>query len=128
MASAGKFLVQDIAPDIAELCDSWHTNDGYGLGSDDAVKLADLLDQAINSGLASEWIRGFSRWQAGLADEECVGCHGKGLRTNGSSSDICLACKGRGHYRPSATSCVVDVDDVREFSAFARASGGFAIW
>ena len=124
-------LVQEIAPDIAELCDSWYTNDGCGLGTDEAIKLADLLDQAIATGMVSEWIKGLLAWQADLPDEECVACHGDvGNKPsgNGAASNACLVCKGRGHYRPSAALVVLDVDDVREFSTFVRASGGFAIW
>jgi hypothetical protein len=39
-----------VAPEFADHCENWHTNDGDGLNAEDSAALADKLQQEIDSG------------------------------------------------------------------------------
>jgi hypothetical protein len=140
------------APDEAAPCKYWHSNDGTGLDAAQSVALADKLDAMLADGEVVDWIRSRDSAIAKLPDDPCRICRGTGIRTDqvgvsgGWPSKVvepfdsdqrpnpragqvgsCNACRGRGSARPLATWYPLEENDVREFSQFVRASGGFRI-
>jgi hypothetical protein len=142
----------DLAPAECEPCEYWHSNDGDGLGRKQSVALAVRLDAVISNGEAEAYIKERDDRLAAMKDVACSICAGSGVRTdavgvsNGWPLTIvaeldsdqrpnpragqvgsCNACGGRGSRRPYDSYYGLDLDDVKEFSAFVRASGGFEI-
>lgn len=141
-------FVCDTCPTVAARCSGWFENSGDGLGSDDAVELADLLDAAVADGTAAHYVSARNAHLQGLPDERCIYCRGTGVRDDAVGAKAgfpekpinnpdhhrfgqkgwCNGCDGLGTVRPFVTSYHLAVEDVTEFAAFARDSGGFEIW
>jgi hypothetical protein len=47
----------EVAPDIAEKCSFWHSNDGDGLNAEDSVELARRLKSAVDRGNARAYAK-----------------------------------------------------------------------
>ena len=45
----------EVAPDIAARCKYWGSNDGDGLGKEDSIRLAELLQAEIDSGRCRQY-------------------------------------------------------------------------
>jgi len=133
--------------------DGWHYNDGCGLDVQWSIRLADALDEMLSTGEAEAYVNVREAMLKQLPCEICSLCEGTGLRSvqpgrqRGipecniaqeedctpdhpafSETDWCGRCNGRGSLPNWETYYHVDLDDIREFSAFLRASGGFQIW
>jgi hypothetical protein len=138
----------NIAPDIAGKVESGHYNDGDGLGADDAVALARVLTQSLESGQTAEYERIYNEQRAATPRIECDLCDGTGIRTDAVGRDAgmpekelddasaialgrafgwCNACNGEGMKDSFDTYYYFTVDNVREFAQFCAASGGFSI-
>ena len=135
-------------PHITENCGNLHTNDGDGLSDSDAVELADGIDAAVANGIAAEYLNARDAALNAMPDEQCLLCTGTGIRTDpvglryGQNTVLieklthprrgqrgwCNGCDGVGQQRPFATTYHLELDDLRDFCAFLRASGGFEIW
>lgn len=148
-------LVCEIAPDIAAACKYWQSNDGDGLDAAASALLADALEVALADGSAARWIAAHDARAAAAPNRPCIHCGATGVRsddigkrmkqpervceatTNLGAGPVphpragqqgwCNGCDGRGWQEAWEKSYHVDADDVREFSAFLRASGGFEI-
>jgi hypothetical protein len=140
--------VENIHPEIAELVEHGHSNDGDGLNASDSVRLAKLLQEDLGSGTASEYIAERGKMLADLPKEECRQCHGTGIRTDeagvaqgmserelspeiailtGRTKGWCNGCHGEGFNEPFATNYYLEEEDIREFADFLLESGGFKI-
>lgn len=140
--------VEDLHPEIAQLVPYAHSNDGDGLTRMRSIQLADLLDGDIESGRASEYIDTRNRVIAEIPMEPCEFCDSTGIRTDevgvnagmpereltkefaeklGRTHGTCNGCNGLGEREPFQRWYFLELDDIREFSAFVRASGGFEI-
>lgn len=140
--------VEDLHPEIAQLVPYAHSNDGDGLTRMRSIQLADLLDGDIESGRASEYIDTRNRVIAEIPMEPCEFCDSTGIRTDevgvnagmpereltkefaeklGRTHGTCNGCNGLGEREPFQRWYFLDLDDIKEFSAFVRASGGFEI-
>jgi hypothetical protein len=115
----------EVAPDIAQHCRSWHTNDGDGLDADRALQLADRLQAELGSGRTAHYAQIRASRLEAVPNEPCDICHGTGARTDGNQ---CPACGGTGYVRPWETVYPFAVENVAEFIAFLRACGGFQIY
>lgn len=140
------FIIEN-SPIIAAKCEHWHSNDGDGLDADDARRLADHLDQMVADGTAEVYVTQRDADLAALSMERCELCEGTGIRRDrvgiehGQIERLietpghkrqgqrgwCNACDDTGEREPWARSYFLEIDDIREFAAFARASGGFEI-
>lgn len=141
------------APVETAPCKYWHSNDGVGLDAAQSVALADKLDELLKIGEVADWVKARDASLAALPDERCDVCKGSGIRTdqigyehgwptkvveakdrdgraNPRAGQVgsCNGCGGRGTNRPFATWYPLEENDVREFSQFVRASGGFKIY
>lgn len=141
-------------PGIAAKCQYWHSNDGDGLGAKASVKLADAIDEALASGMVDEYAKMHEERIAKIPREDCNLCDGTGIRTDEiGNRDIqplrvivesdqeedgpphprmgkvgwCNGCGGYGTRKSWESHYPFSVDNVREFSTFARYSGGFRI-
>jgi hypothetical protein len=124
------------APRIAAKCPYWHSNDGAGLSAKDSIALADILQAEIDSGRCDAFAKIRDAELAAIPNEVCRLCDGTGVRKpipEVGAGDLkrgglkCNACEGTGSVRPSTTYYPFDVDNVRQFIAFLRESGGFEI-
>ena len=122
-------------PAIASACTYWGSNDGDGLDAAGAVALADALEADLASGYVQSWADQYEATLAALPMEPCTLCGGTGARTDevGQSHGLdkpggCNGCGGRGECEPWARAYPFSVENVAEFAAFCRASGGFEIW
>lgn len=141
-------LCQAMAPDVCKACQHWHSNDGDGLDATGAVALGQLLERRIADGTVARYVTERERYLAGLPDETCDLCHGTGIRNDAigighgqpeklitepadhprlGQKGWCNGCDGKGKVRPFATHYPCSVENVAEFAAFCKASGGFDI-
>jgi len=92
--------VQLLAPVESAPCTHWQSNDGKGLNAAQSVALADKLDALIASGSVQKYIE---------VDDATI------------KQAVAQGDKYADWYS-------LELNDVREFSAFLRDSGGFKIW
>lgn len=119
-----------VAP-IAHKVQYGHSNDGDGLNAADSVILADLLEQELTSGRTADALMMYELELEALPDEFCNICAGTGKRLPppvcGAGDQPCNGCQATGRRRPFETYYHTSVEDIQEFVAFLRASGGFEI-
>lgn len=126
-------LCQAMAPDVCKACKHWQSNDGDGLDKNHALALAAVLESRLADGTIAKLIAERDARIAMLPDEPCDICDGKGKRSdalavaNGWDKKPCNACDGKGTQRPWETHYPCSVENVAEFAAFCKASGGFEI-
>ena len=90
------------------------------------AKLAMRLCGLLESGAVKAYCTNHAARLAKLPDEACLRCKGTGFRV--SNPDIpCLQCGGSGKVAAFDRAYSVDEEDVKEFAAFLKACGGFAI-
>jgi hypothetical protein len=140
--------VEDQHPEIAELVEHAHSNDGDGLGSRDSKKLAKLLLEDFDSGKVVEYVAERNKYLSELPFEDCHICEGTGIRTDevgksagwdtkelepdisiivGRTIGSCNACNGVGKRENWATNYYLEADDIKEFAEFLVDCGGFQI-
>ena len=125
--------VQEVAPDITKHCRYWQSNDGDGLGADDANQLADRLQKELDSGRTLSYERRFASRFEGMPKVSCWRCDGigtgEGILGNPETDGIkCNICEGSGFTRPDDPAYRFFVQWVADFTAFLRECGGFEIW
>jgi hypothetical protein len=107
-----------------------------GLGADDSLRLADILQREIDLGRTERFARIYASKQEATPNEPCDLCEGTGTRKrapeggagdpkNGGSR--CNGCDGTGFRRPFDCDCPFNVENVVRFLAFLRGCGGFMI-
>lgn len=144
--------VTELAPQETRSCTHWHTNDGDGLNKAQSIRLADKLDELLASGAIESYVQITDAEIATKGRVQCVICNGTGIRTDavgeanhmpdtivnvGPDDDPgnprvglkgwCNGCNGWGSTTHPDSWYGLETNDVREFSAFIRASGGFRI-
>ena len=128
--------VCEVAPDIADKCHNWQTNDGDGLKAKDARQLADILQKEIDIGHTEAYARRYASDQEMAPDVACDLCGGTGTRkpiphigAGDPKADgvLCNKCDGKGHVRPWSTEYPFSVENVQTFAIFLRGCGGFKI-
>ncbi|MFV0373746.1 hypothetical protein [Microbacterium sp.] len=128
-------------PELTAGCTHWQSNDGDGLDENGALALADALDRDLANGRVTAHADQYATEIAALPDSDCDLCQGTGLRTDGigrsrgmdkprdrdTGKGGCNGCQGTGRRRHWDKNYSFDVENVREFAAFLRHSGGFEI-
>lgn len=132
----------------SELADHGHSNSGAGLDGLKALSLADILSMEIESGRTAEHERKHNEYLASLPRVDCVTCEATGIRTDavglqmsqptkelsqevqiltGRTHGWCNGCNGVGTVESWQMHYPFTVENVREFVAFLKESGGFSI-
>ena len=125
--------VCEVAPELIDddLRERGHFNDGAGLGGVKSRKLAEVLQNEIDSGSTAIYASNWQKELDALPDEPCDICGATGKRLPapqvGPGNEECNGCKGKGTKRPLATWYPFSVENVQEFVDFLRDSGGFRI-
>jgi hypothetical protein len=124
-------------PEIsAEDHENGHYNSGYLISDAQAKAIAQRLNELLATGEVAEYEEKYTANMESLPDEPCKICAGTGIRPNGridfgeewfKHTHGCNGCSGKGKVRPHETWYPFDVENVREFAAFAEHSGGFRI-
>lgn len=136
-------------PEIAELVEYGHSNDGDGLGARKSKELAKLLMDDLNSGLAKNYVNLRNKALSELPMDDCEYCEATGIRTDevgikngfpdkelepdvqiivGREKGYCNACNSLGKKEHWATHYFLDEDDIKDFAEFLKDCGGFEIW
>jgi hypothetical protein len=112
-----------IAPDLAAQCTHLKSNDGDGLGAEQAVALADRLEIEIKEGRCERYAR-----EEAPPAELCPLCEGTGMKkpwpfigAGDMITGIPCLCGGGMIWD-------FDVETVQAFVSFLRSCGGFEIW
>ena len=109
-----------------------HTNDGWGLESLQTQALVQRLEQALTSGHTERYASAYRSRLAALPLEPCHICAATGARAEppaiGPGPYPCNACDGHGQVPSFETHYPFEVENVREFVAFLKDSGGFEIY
>lgn len=121
-------LVTTLCPKESAACEYWYSNGGDGLDAVGARALADALQDKVNHGVVSTYIKNRNAELEAMPNESCWLCEGTGKHPRAGQVGWCNGCDGTGFVRPFETEYEVEEDDVREFIAFLRDSGGFAIY
>ncbi len=105
-------LVTALCPHETSSCEHWFSNDGDGLGSAEALALADALERKLRSG----------EFAAALCDPNLI-----------SNTEPPIAAPLNAWFESQGLhvvheEAVVEEHLVARFAAFVRASGGFKIW
>ena len=125
-----------VAPEITANCALWETNDGDGLKQQDALALADLLQDEVDSGRCKIFADEYEATRQALPKVPCWFCEGTGKRKpvpeSGAGNEItgirCNGCEGSGSMEDWESHFPFSVDNVPEFISFLRGCGGFEIW
>lgn len=138
-----------VAPEITAKCKYWQSNDGDGLGDEDSKRLADVLQDEIDSGRCEAYALNYDLTLRAEPDQTCSLCNGSGVRTDvvgvemkmpervvsvdaghhrAGQTGYCNGCNGKGSRRPDSNSYPFSVENVQEFIEFLRGCGGFEIW
>ena len=146
--------ILDLAPEEAAGCTYWHSNDGDGLDGEGAIRLADRIDALLTSGVIDLYVEARDKSVKALPRITCHLCDGTGIRSDEVGRQMkqpemlinaadpiradashprfgqtgwCNGCNGCGTKPDSATFYGLEANDLREFAAFCRDSGGFEI-
>lgn len=140
--------VEDVHPDIAELVEYAHSNDGDGLDAENSKKLAKRLKEDYRGGKIHEYHQKYQKELSELPMDECRICEGTGVRTDqigvdagwdtkelpedvkiivGRERGSCNACSGLGKTEAWATNYPFDPEVMLEFAYFLEDCGGFQI-
>jgi hypothetical protein len=150
---AGKLINWDESSPVCTVirgAGGWYYNSGDGLNAESSAKLADALDKMLVNGEVTAYINMREMRIKQLPNEmTCHVCQGtgviiedmtrqRGMREHELAAEKgfgpnyggtrCGCCNGRGWLRNPDKEYYLCVDDIRQFSEFLRASGGFQIW
>lgn len=141
-------LCLEMAPDLCAPCTHWHSNDGDGLDAEGAQALGEFLEARIASGEVAAYVKDYEAAQAAAEKRPCDLCSTTGIRTDelgrqyGHPEKVitepadhprlgqtgwCNGCNGEGWQEAWIRCYPLDVENVAEFAAFLKASGGFEI-
>ena len=111
-------MCRRLAPRESKGCKGWETNSGHGLNAADAIRLADRLDELLADGSIAAYIED-------TGEPPVTELQANVLKFMKSFTK---AVGGGAVDAPGLAAPAVTEDDVREFIAFLKSCGGFAIW
>ena len=122
-----KYVLDNV--DIPDDDDSfeWQSNDGYEVSEESALKIAETLERLVKEGHTARYAQEYKQWQEGLPLVDCWICDGTGQCDDLDVQGACFVCGGLGKKNDWNTRYSFSVENVQEFGAFCRDSGGFRI-
>ena len=140
----------DIGSEIidSQTAEEGHMNMAAGLNAEQASKLAELLQEEIDSGRTAQYESHINEVRASLPREDCKWCNATGIREDevglkdghpfkelkpeiqiltGRTYGWCNACDGIGTVENWAANYPFSLENVINFVKFCRESGGFHI-
>ncbi|MEU1184199.1 hypothetical protein ABZ464_42635 [Streptomyces sp. NPDC005820] len=134
-------FLQSEFPDLTAGCADWDTNAGAGLDGGAAILLGEAVGRAVASGRVAAYEAQRAERLSALPRPECDLCEGRGYRTDKlgvfygldkprdpvTGKGGCNKCEGTGTVEPLEREYGFDTQNVADFGAFLRASGGFRI-
>lgn len=128
-------FLTDTYPELTYACEYWQSNDGDGLDAEGSAALALVLNRDLDNGTVDAYATNRAVDLACLPLQECWLCHGTGSRTDEigrryglDKPGACNGCQGAGKTPHPDTQYPFTVENVREFTTFLTACGGFEIW
>lgn len=111
----------------------WQSNDGQIVSISTAIKIAERLQAMINSGHVTRYADRYIKEQEDTPQMECKCCNGTGWRDDlepewREACNGCNACHGTGKVDQPTIRYPFSTENVAEFAAFCKDSGGFEIW
>jgi hypothetical protein len=106
----------------------------------------EALQREVDAGRTEAYARRYASEREMMPDEPCNACAGTGVRKNVRHRDAdenpfphcgvgdlkeggkCYRCQGTGYIRPRTSEYEFSTENVTDFIAFLRKSGGFSIW
>ena len=147
------YLVETLCPDEAAACQHWYSNDGDGLDAAGAAALAAKLEERRDGGDVAAHCAQLDALTAAVPRDACPICGGSGedsdpvedapelepgemlvidltlpARPRRPNGKPCVTCHGVGTIEPLERWGRCTPNDVDQFIAFVKASGGFEIW
>jgi hypothetical protein len=116
-----------------------HTNSGIRISEKKALAIASTLEQLLERGEVARYAVAYAEALQALPNEVCQLCRGSGARNEKlecvdveaiprlSAPGGCNGCGGAGKLRPFCTHYPFGEENVLEFAAFCRQSGGFEV-
>jgi hypothetical protein len=105
-------------------------NDGLALDEEQAMQLASILEEELESGNAKQWEKDIAEHNKNCY-EECKLCQGTGRMKDpseiGAGNITCIICNGAGKM-PTVKWIGFSEANVRKFMEFVKDSGGFNIY
>lgn len=121
-----------VAPELCGKVKYAYTNDGDGLGARDSSKLATLLLKEVTEGRTKQYEQDLKDKTDRIPLISCNICAGTGKRLPppnvGAGTNPCNGCDAKGRVKPWNATRPFSVENVIEFAAFLKNSGGFNIW
>jgi len=142
-------FIENTYPEIADGCEGWHSNDGFGLDAEGSAELARRIRRDLADGTVDKYKERYYSEIADLPRTTCSICEGSGIRTDeigvgmgqptkelepevqiltGRTHGWCNGCAGVGDTEHFLAGYPFDVDNVSEFCDFLEGCGGFAIY
>ena len=128
-------------PALFDRCELWGSNDGDGLGDEDAAALGRAITVALANGAVGAWAERYAAEVAARPHIECELCRGSGVRAAATRplgagisgredvpSTGCNGCAGTGRRAPVESLYVFRPELLERFAAFLLDCGGFAIY
>jgi hypothetical protein len=133
---------------VASKVEYGYTNDGDGLGAEDAKALSRMINSSLENGVVQDWINQDNTAKDNLPNITCHCCDGAGIRSDerginagyptkeldpdiakivGRTHGSCNACDGLGEKEPREASYRLHIEKVEEFAEFLADCGGFQI-
>lgn len=103
-------------------------NDGIIVSDQQCQEIAERLGGIIKAGDHRKYAMEWTEFHKAIPDIKCYMCKGTGKRHDAFVQGKCNVCGGKGERRPDECSYPFSAENVEEFLAFVRTSGGFEIW
>jgi len=107
---------------------SGHHNDNHLIDEAKCEIISERLAHELALGKVTKYKEERQKFLDNLPNQPCSTCEGSGKGAHYSAGkDTCHTCKGTGEQEHFDKGYPFEEDNVREFEAFVRASGGFRI-
>ena len=103
-------------------------NDGHLIDSHKTQAIVEVLEKNLKDGTVDEYEKKYRQQSNSAELEQCDLCKGTGQRNDEIVQGECNKCDGTGKVKPFWTNYPFSRDNVENFLAFLRESGGFRVY